>query len=456
MTATLRQALARAAGEDALADPDDRRYWRDATESQGVEARPDAVVRPADTEGVARVVRWCYDNDVPIVPRGGGTGFAGGSVAQDGGVVVDLGRLTRVREIDPGHWRMHVEAGLRTSEVRRLARENGLMFPPDPGAAEQSQIGGNIATNAGGPHAFKYGVTRAWVTGLEVVLPPGDVVTFGGPLRKDVAAYDLVGLLVGSEGTLGIVTAAWLRLLPAVESAAIVAAAYDGPRAGCAAIDAILATGVVPAAIEYLDGGALGAARGSYPFALPETAGFLVVVELDGTPDETAHALGEAEAALADGAVAVAALRAPAEVAALWRWREGVSHAVEAVRGGKVSEDVAVPLDRILDGIEATAEIGARHGVATCSWGHAGDGNLHSTFMIDPRDAGEVDRARAAAHDLFAAATALGGSISGEHGIGLAKRGHLDLQLNPAALAVHHGIKRLIDPKGLMNPGKKV
>ncbi|NLT07268.1 MAG: FAD-binding protein [Solirubrobacterales bacterium] len=452
----LTAALAAAAGADALADPDDRRYWRDATESQGVEARPDAVVRPADAEAVARVVSWCYANGVAIVPRGGGTGFAGGCVAETGGVVVDLSRMTRVRAIDPGQWRMHVEAGLRTSEVRRIAREHGLMFPPDPGAAEQSQIGGNVATNAGGPHAFKYGVTGAWVTGLEVVLPPGDLVTVGGPLRKDVAAYDLVGLLTGSEGTLGIVTAAWLRLLPAVEATAVVAAAHPGPREGCAAIDALLATGLVPAAVEYLDGGALGAARGSYPFELPDDAGFLVVAEVDGTADEVAAALPEAEAALGDGAVAVAALGERAEVAALWRWREGVSHAVEAVHGGKVSEDVAVPLDRLAEAIEATAAIGARHGLDTCSWGHAGDGNLHSTFMIDPRDGGQLDRARSAAHDLFAAATALGGSISGEHGIGIAKRGQLGLQLDPAALALHAGIKRLIDPKGLMNPGKKV
>ncbi|NLT06719.1 MAG: FAD-binding oxidoreductase, partial [Solirubrobacterales bacterium] len=208
--------------------------------------------------------------------------------------------------------------------------------------------------------------------------------------------------------------------------------------------------------VEYLDGGALGAARGSYPFELPADAGFLVVAEVDGTASEVAAALPEAEAALGDGAVAVAALGERADVAALWRWREGVSHAVEAVHGGKVSEDVAVPLDRLADAIEATAEIGARHGLDTCSWGHAGDGNLHSTFMVDPRDAGQLDRARAAAHDLFAAATALGGSISGEHGIGIAKRGQLGLQLDPAALALHAGIKRLVDPKGLMNPGKKV
>ena len=261
--------------------------------------------------------------------------------------------MTRVRSFDPLLWRIEVEAGLRTSEVRRIARENGLCFPPDPGAAEQSQIGGNIATNAGGPHAFKYGVTGRWVTGIEAVVPPGEIVRIGGPVRKDVAGYDLKSLLIGSEGTLGIVTAAWLRLIPAPEAAAPLAAFYRTVTDGCAAIKRVLGSGIQPAAIEYLDAGALDAARDAYPFVLPADAAFMVLTEADGTTTETDHVAAELREALADDALAVHSPAGPSEIAALWRWRDGVSIAVEAVHGGKVSEDVAVPLDRLAKAIEA-------------------------------------------------------------------------------------------------------
>ena len=442
-------------GDAGIGDAGDARYGRDATESQGLSGLPDAGVLPADAEQVRAVVAWCYAHDVAIVPRGGGSGFSGGCVPVGGGVVVALDRMTRVRSFDPLLWRIQVEAGLRTSEVRRLARENGLLFPPDPGAAEQSQIGGNVATNAGGPHAFKYGVTGRWVTGVEAVLAPGELVTFGGPTRKDVAGLDLRSLLIGSEGTLGIVTAAWLRLIPAPEAARPVVGLYRTVADGCTAIETILGSGIQAAAIEYLDAGALDAARGAFPFALPAEAAFMVLTEADGSADETASVAFELRDALTDGALAVHAPTAPADIAALWRWRDGVSIAVEAVHGGKVSEDIAVPLDRLAEAIDGTVEIGARHDLPACSWGHAGDGNLHSTYMIDPRRPAQIERAHAAAHDLFALAARLGGTISGEHGLGWVKRGHLDGQWTTATLGLHQAIKQTLDPKNLLNPGKK-
>jgi len=442
-------------GEAGLGDADDPRFRHDATEAQALEGRPDAVVLPASTAEVAAVVRWCCAHDVAIVPRGGGSGFAGGCVPIHGGVVVALDRMTRVRAFDPLLWRIHVEAGLRTRELRRIARESGLLFPPDPGAAEQSQIGGNVATNAGGPHAYKYGVTGRWVTGLEAVVPPGDAIEVGGPLRKDVAGYDLKSLLIGSEGTLGIVTAVWLRLVPAPEAAIPVAAFYRDARAGCAAIERVLGSGIEAAALEYLDAGALGAARDAYPSPLPPDAAFMVLSEADGGTQEAARVAAELREALGDGALIVHSPDGPAETAALWRWRDGVSIAVTAKRGGKVSEDVAVPLDRLAEAIEATLEIGARHALEACSWGHAGDGNLHATFMLDRRDPEQLARAESAAAELFALAARLGGTISGEHGLGWVKSGHLGEQWSPATVRVHEAIKRALDPKGLMNPGKK-
>src|SRR5213080_2262771 len=263
-------------------------YLKDMTEARGLSGRADAVALPRSAEEVAEVVAWCYAHGVAIVPRGGGTGYAGGAVPVDGGVVLSLERLDRVRTFDPLLWRIEVEAGLRTAELRRIAREGGLLFAPDPGAAEQSQIGGNIATNAGGPHAFKYGVTGKWVTGLEVVVPPGELVQLGGPLRKDVAGYDLTHLLIGSEGTLGVITAAWLQLTPAPEAVWPVIGFFEGLRAGCGAIERVVGSGLPAAALEYIDSETMRYAGATFPGEVPEGA-FAVLAEADGSHDEAAR-----------------------------------------------------------------------------------------------------------------------------------------------------------------------
>jgi glycolate oxidase subunit GlcD len=419
-------------------------YRADSTEAMGLTGLPDAVALPGTAEEVAAVVAWCYERGVPIVPRGGGTGFSGGATPLEGGVVLSLERLGRVRSFDPLLWRMEVEAGVTTRTVQRLARENGLFFPVDPGAAESSLIGGNVATNAGGPHCFKYGVMRAWISGLEVVLAPGELARIGGATRKDVAGYDLVGLLTGSEGTLGVVTAVWLKLMPAPAVSLPVCAFLPDAEAGQAAVESVLGSGVVPAAIEYLDSATLSAAGSTFPGRAAEGEGFLVIAEADGS---------EAEAAELAEALGPGALRPDARE--LWRWRESVSLAVTAQKGGKLSDDIGVPVDRLAEAVDGTIEIGARHGLEACSWGHAGDGNLHSTFLLTPGDAGELRRAEAAAEELFDLAIALGGTISGEHGLGWLKRDRLHKQWSPAAVAAHRAIKEALDPKGLFNPGKK-
>jgi FAD/FMN-containing dehydrogenase len=373
----------------------------------------------------------------------------------DGGVLMGFERLNRVRQFDPLLWRMHVEAGVTTADVQRLARESGLRFPPDPGAAELSQIGGNIACNAGGPHAFKYGVTAHWVTGIEAVIPPGEIVTLGGPLRKDVAAYDVKSLLIGSEGTLGLITAAWLRLTPAPELELPVVALYRNADDGISAIERVLGSGVVPAAVEYLDGVTLEYSGGAYPFGLPEDGSFMVITEADGSAAEAARVAGELREALAEEAVAVHAPTDPAQVSELWRWRSGVAFAIIAQRGGAYSEDIAVPLERLRDVAHETLEIARRHAVPGLSFGHAGDGNVHSTFLFSPDDPDEERRADAACHELFELAVRLGGTVSGEHGIGWLKRGQLEHQLGREGYDLHLRVKQAFDPKNLLNPGKK-
>jgi len=429
-------------------------YLTDQTEARGLRGRADAVALPRTAEEVAEIVSWCYANGVAIVPRGGGTGYAAGAVPLDGGVVLSLERLTRVRSFDPLLWRIQVEAGLPTAELRRIARESGLLFAPDPGAAEQSQIGGNIATNAGGPHAFKYGVTGTWVMGLEAVVPPGDLIQLGGPLRKDVAGYDLKHLLIGSEGTLGVITAAWLRLTPAPEAAWPVVGFFEGVRAGCAAIERVVGSGLPAAALEYIDSETMRYAGAGFPAEVPAGA-FAVIAEADGSTNEAARVRVDLLELFGEDALDVYAPQTAAEIAGLWRWRDGLALVVDAQRGGKASEDIAVPLDRLGEAIEESLEIGRRLGVPACSWGHAGDGNLHTTFLLAGDNDAELALAPRLSDELFELALRLGGTISGEHGVGFVKRNWLSRQLGPRAFELHSSIKRAFDPLNLLNPGKK-
>jgi FAD/FMN-containing dehydrogenase len=374
-------------------------------------------------------------------------------VAINGGVVLSLERLRAVRELEPELWRMFPEAGVSTRDVQRLARENGLMFAPDPGAAEQSQIGGNVATNAGGPHALKYGVTGAWVAGLEVVLAPGELVQVGGWAAKDVAGYDLKSLLIGSEGTLGVITAVRLRLLPAPETAIALVVFLRTREEGCAAMRMVLAAGLRPSVLDFMDGETLGMTAGAYPGKVPAGAGFAVICEVDGSRADALAQRAALVGLLDDGALAI---DEPGDAKALWRWRDGTNPAVTAVRGGKVSEDVVFPLERLAEGLERFEQLASAHGMRSCAWGHGGEGNVHATVLVDRSNEAQLDAAEAVGEDLFALVVELGGSIAGEHGVGWLKRGRLESQWDARALEMHEQIKRVFDPKRLLNPGKKL
>jgi glycolate oxidase subunit GlcD len=473
----LQAALRRLIGAEHVleAPPASSPYNNDMARRRGLRGRADAVALPGSPREVAEVVSWCYEHDVPIVARGGGTGLLGGAVPTAGGVVLSLERVRAVRELEPALWRMLPEAGVRTSEVQRLARENGLFFGPDPGAAEQSQIGGNVATNAGGPHALKYGVTGSWVAGVEAVLAPGELVQLGGWARKDVAGYDLKNLLIGSEGTLGVITAVRLRLRPAPQARLVLVAmlpssgegagaAAKDTAAGCQAMQDVLAAGIEPAAMEFIDGATLALVTGGYPGELPAQAGFALLIELDGSQADVERNRASLLELLGAGAGTDAAgLGEPAieqfadeAAAALWRWRDGFNGVVGAARGGKVSEDVAFPPERLGEGLVRFAEIAAGHGLRSCAWGHGGEGNVHATVLVDPAREAELDAAEAVGAELFELVWELGGSIAAEHGVGELKAGLLAGQWGARAVALHEQIKRAFDPKGLLNPGKKL
>lgn len=460
----MRAELARLVGPEHVLDvPASSPYNSDAARRRGVVGRADAVVLPGSAQEAAAAVAWCYEHDVPIVPRGGGTGLVGGAVANEGGVVFSMERLRAVRQLEPELWRIHPEAGVRTADVRRLARENGLMFGPDPGAAEQSQIGGNVATNAGGPHALKYGVTGAWVRGLEAVIAPGELVQIGGWAAKDVSGYDLRSLMVGSEGTLGLLTAVRLRLLPAPEAALPLVVLCADRADGCAAMAELSAAGMRPAVMDFLDGRTLqlvargyprsGAWSGAGEAALGEGDAFMLLLEFDGSGVEAAAQVAEARELLGPRTVA---LHSPERAADLWSWRDGLNPAVTAARGGKVSEDVVFPAERLQEGLERFEAIALAHGLEPCAYGHGGDGNVHATVLVDPQDAVEQDLAEEVGEELFALVVELGGSVAGEHGVGLLKGGRPAAQLDPAAVQLQERVRRAVDPKGLFNPGKKL
>jgi len=450
----LRRELGRLIGpEHVLEAAADSPYNHDSSGRPELVGRADAVALPGSGEEVAAVLGWCYERGVPIVARGGGTGLTGGAVPSEGGVVCSLERLRSIGELSPELWRMEVGAGMRTAEVKRLARENGLMFAPDPGAAEQSQIGGNVATNAGGPHGLKYGVTGAWVAGLEVALAPGELARIGGWTPKDVAGYDLRSLLVGSEGTLGVITAVKLRLLPAPECALALVAFLPSQADGCAAMLEILAAGIQPSALEFLDGSTVEIVAGGYPGEVPRGAGFALIVEVDGSREQALAQIAAVREVLVDRVISI---QEPPDAPALWRWRDGFNGVVTAARGAKVSEDVAFPVERLGEGLRHFADIAAAHRLPACAWGHGGEGNVHATVLVDSASPIELEAARQVGEELFDAVAAMGGTIAAEHGVGTLKSGRLAARWDERPVELHEQVKRAFDPRNLLNPATKV
>jgi glycolate oxidase len=420
-------------------------------------APADVVVLPATTAEVADVVRACAERRIPIVPRGGGTGYTGGSVPTHGGVVISLERMNRILEIDEANLVAVVQPNVVTGTLQDAVEKVGLFYPPDPASLRQSVIGGNVAECAGGPRAFKYGTTKRYVLGLEAVLPTGEVIRTGGKVVKNVVGYDLTQLLVGSEGTLAIITEIILRLVPKPPVQATLRATFPDVESSVAAVTNIIRARVVPAALELIDGDSLEAvARNLGVRSLaPEGTAALLLLEVDGIAEAIDEEASRVEAACrAAGATEVLRARDEGERQELWRVRRELSLSLKMIASLKFNHDVVVPKGRIPELFALVRDIRARFRLRIPCFGHAGDGNIHVNIMVDKDDSDAIARAHEAERVLFTGVVALEGSISGEHGIGFAKAPFLPLELSDEEIALMKRVKKAFDPDGILNPGK--
>lgn len=429
-------------------------YAFDAT---NLRSRPAGVVFPRTSEEAGSAVSICRRWEVSLVPRGAGTGFAGGTVPPEGGVVISTEKLRRILSVDPAGKVAVVESGVVNGALQREAAKHGLMFPPDPSSLEVSTLGGNVALDAGGPRALKYGVTRNYVLGVEFVTWEGRIVE---PRQPGVRArsWDPLGsLLVGSEGTLGLITKLWLVLADAPAELATVLAFFDSPVVAAAAVSRVLDSGVLPSAVELIDSETMECIQSYVDVGIPTKAGCSLLVETDGRKGEARQSMSTVRKVLSDaGAFGMKIAESDTERENLWKMRRSISPSLALIAPCKLNEDVCVPRSRLPDLVGEVGKLSRKYRLRAPTFGHAGDGNLHVNVMLDRRNRDEVRRAEAFVADLFEITLRLDGTISGEHGIGTAKREYLPYQLGVAGLGLQTRLKRAFDPDGVINPGKVI
>lgn len=416
---------------------------------------PDVVIQTKSVEELASLVKLANREKIPVYPRGQATSLSGGPLPVKGGMVLDLSVLDDVLEIHEEDLIAVVSPGVLTADIHKAAEKKGLMYPPDPSSSHVSTIGGNLAENSGGPRGLKYGVTKDYVIGLEVITPEGEIIHTGGRTVKNVTGYDLTKLIVGSEGTLGIITKAILRLLPKPPASETIMAVFDSLVDAGSAISKILSSGILPAKMELMDQASIVAVENYEPLGLPVDAEAIILIELDGHPlalkDEIKQA---AELCYLVGARAVRIPKNEAEKAEIWKARKLVSPAIVRIKPTKISEDATVPRSKIPQMCARLQEIRDKYNIHLVVFGHAGDGNLHPNIICDKNDKEEMRRVEQAVAEIFTAAVELGGTLSGEHGIGTMKAPFMEMELGPVALDMMKRIKKVWDPNNIMNPGK--
>jgi len=413
------------------------------------------VVHPGSTEEVAAVVKLANEHGVTIVTRGSGTGLSGGSVPSEGCIVLCLTRLDKILTVDAANLTVRAQCGAITAAIDAAANKHGLFYPPDPGSMKISTIGGNVAENSGGLRGLKYGVTRDYVMGLEVVLPDGRIAHFGNACVKDVAGYSMKDLFIGSEGTLGIITEVLLKVVPRPAARRTMLASYDRMEDAAQTVSDIIAAKIIPCTLEFLDRMTIGCVEDYAKIGLPRDCEALLLMETDGHPAAVAD---EAEQMLAlaraRGARDVRVARDDAEALQLASARRSAFSALARVRPTTILEDVTVPRDKLAEMVGFIAEVAKKHHLLVGTFGHMGDGNLHPTFLTDERNTEEMARVHEALEDIVTKTLALGGTITGEHGVGLAKKAWLRRQVGENSHDLMREIKRAWDPRNLLNPGK--
>jgi glycolate oxidase len=455
LTDTLLTSLASIVGVDRLlTQPEDLvPYAFDGTAA--LKSRPGAVVFPLTPEEVSACVRAAADERVPVVTRGSGTGLSGGSIASPEALVLCLARMDRILDVDADNLTMRVQAGVVTMKIDEVAAGQGLLCPPDPGSMKISTIGGNVAENSGGLRGLKYGVTRDYVMSLEVVLADGRITRFGSACVKDVAGYSMKDLFVGSEGSLGIITEVLLRLVPRPAARRTMLALYDTMEAAANTVSAIIAAKIIPCTLEFLDRTTASCVEDYAKVGLPTDCAAVLLMETDGHPAAVAdEATRMADIAKAQGAREVRTAKDDAEAANLAAARRNAFSALARRRPTTILEDVTVPRSQLAPMVTFIAETAVRHNLQVGTFGHMGDGNLHPTFLTDERDEAEMKRVHHALDDIVTRTLELGGTITGEHGVGLAKKPWLRQQMGDHSYELMREVKRALDPKGLLNPGK--
>lgn len=454
LSAPLRRRLADLAGPGGLlTDPAD--CWPYGYDNSRRQALPQAVVFIASAPQVRDLVALCNAEVIPLTARGRGTGTTGSTVPDRGGIVASFERMDRILHMEPRDGIAVVEPGVLNEDLQRAAAAHGFFWPPDPTSAAACTIGGNLAYNSAGPRAVKYGTPRENTLGLTAVTGGGEVIRTGVMTTKGVVGYDLTRLIIGSEGTLALITQATLKLTPLPQARRTLRAAYADIHAASAAVSAIMAQPITPCALEMMDAAAIATVRRYTDLPLPDGAAALLMIEVDGPAaciDASAKAV--AEAARLPGLVELRLARDEAEVAALWKARKALSPALRHIAPKKINEDVVVPVSRMGEFIEGLEGLSRQHGVQIVNFGHAGNGNIHVNLLVDPVQGDDLARAQVCLEAMFGLVLDLGGTLSGEHGVGLEKRDYVGRELDPAALGLMRAIKRQFDPRGILNLGK--
>ena len=428
-------------------------YSYDATPN--FQSMPDAVVCPRNTAEVSEILKICNEYKVPIVPRGSGTNLCAGTCPTEGGVVLLFKHMNNIMEIDEENLTITVQPGVVTLDMIHAIEEKGLFYPPDPSSMKISTIGGNINENSGGLRGLKYGVTRDYVIGLEAVLANGDIIRTGGKLAKDVAGYDLTRLFVGSEGTLGVITEATLKLIPMPETRKTMLALYQDLNAAAKSVSKIIANKIIPTTLEFLDQQTLKVVEDFAQIGLPTNVQAVLLIEQDGPLEVVDRDMKKiAEVCKQENAVSIQVAATEEEADALRTARRAALSAIARLKPTTILEDATVPRSEIANMVEAINDISEKYQLTICTFGHAGDGNLHPTCATDARNHEEMERVENAFAEIFEKAIELGGTITGEHGVGAMKAPYLEWKLKAEGIAAMKAIKQAFDPNNIMNPGK--